>query len=97
MIHSISSFPAASLTATEMLAWRTSMSIYFLLPKGCVLQPAAGQFALHPDFFAQLDSGGIDLHLRRFRVIHVVTAVITATRRLHDHTDYRRNRHRPGD
>src|SRR5450755_1969331 len=31
MMHSISTFPAASLTAIEMLAWCTSMPIYFLL------------------------------------------------------------------
>ena len=35
------------------------------------------QFALHPDFFAR-SSVRIHLHLQRFRVIHVVTAVITA-------------------
>src|SRR6202051_5184021 len=31
MMHSISTFPAASLTAIEMLAWCTSIPIYFLL------------------------------------------------------------------
>src|ERR1700674_2303385 len=31
MMHSISTFPAASLTAIEVLAWCTSMPIYFLL------------------------------------------------------------------
>src|SRR6202030_1487590 len=31
MMHSISSFPAASITAIEVLAWCTSMPIYFSL------------------------------------------------------------------
>src|SRR6202795_2964844 len=31
MMHSISTFSSASLTAIEMLAWCTSMPIYFLL------------------------------------------------------------------
>src|ERR1700688_498189 len=31
MMHSISTFPAASLTAIEVLAWCTSMPIYYLL------------------------------------------------------------------